>query len=149
MYPLRVVSISGNDLYVQFQMRSPGASFVLANGNTNSNDGRFLPPQTNGGWSAYNTNTSSVITLSGTPTISASDTLKFTAAGGWSSGFRLDYAQGAPSNMAPFIGGAGNFRDNYGDSVFYNAVNRPMHNWLPILSFQLDGSAAGLTMPRV
>ncbi len=147
MYPIAVLR-EGNSLFVTYQMRAPGVKFVLAN-STGSifscSDGYTIPPQPNAGFSAYNVNTSSPVTLSSMAIVGPA-TLRFTFASAPFNGLRVDYAQMTALDMDPFTFNAGNIRDNYGDFVFYDAVNRPMHNWLPAQSFLLDSSSAGFSM---
>jgi hypothetical protein len=147
MYPLSIIR-EGNSLFVKFQMRSPGVKFVLANSTGTllaPPDGHTIPPQPNAGWSGYNTNTSAAITLSSVAIVGP-DTLRISLSTAPVNGMRFDYGQGVAVDMSPFTFSAGNLRDNYGDFVFYDSVNRPMHNWLPVQSLLLDSSGAGFSM---
>lgn len=136
----------GNAVFLQFNMRAPGTKLVLANGTTNNIDGKSLPPQVNGGWTVYDQGASAYVTLAAVPDVVAPDTIRFRFSTAPVNGWRFDYGQSAPVNMAPFVGSCGNFRDNYGDLVFNDGCNRRMDNWLPIQSILLDNTTNGFSM---
>lgn len=53
------------------------------------------------------------------------------------SGWAIRYGATAAVSMSPFAGGAGNLRDSQGDTLTYQAINKPMHNWCVVFSYSI------------
>lgn len=147
MRPINLTIDSGAVL-IQFQLRVPGTQLVVAESTAAGYtwDGGSLPPQAGRGFSAVDSG-DNPITWSQLPDIVGTDTIRLIPSVDPSNIARIDYAQQDTSYMHPFNGTAGNFRDDYGDQVFYDAINRPMHNWMPLFSIEPAANAAGFIFP--
>lgn len=85
----------------------------------------------------------SVVDAAGDPvTISSialvgSDRVRFTFAQPVQAGWRVRYGWNSAVNHGPFTGGAGNLRDNQGNWLIYEAINKPMHNWCVLFDYEV------------
>lgn len=89
-----------------------------------------IPAQPNFGWKVYDELgvevTVSSVSLAG-PT-----GIRLNCAATPGTGWRIRYAQSPTTNRTDnFVGGCGNIRDSHGNNCIYEAINKPMHNWLP------------------
>ena len=132
------VTINGADMTVAYQMRTPYTALQWGIADRPNGDGFAAQP--NYGFAAFDG--AGLVALN-TPQIIGDNIIKFTlAAGAWIEGYRLGYMLDvAADHHLFFIDGAGNLRDNYGDTVRCAAMNLPMHNW--VAPFDITVGAGG------
>jgi hypothetical protein len=97
-----------------------------------------VPAQTNQGFAVVN-GAGAAQTISAIAIV-APNRVRITMATTPASGWAIKYAHtstGFPVFSPAYAGGAGNLRDNQGDTIVYSAISKPMHNWCVIFNYSI------------
>ena len=162
----KLVEIENGAIFITLNMRASNTKLVVAEtlDVNQTYNGKAVYQQPGRGWSGVDTS-GTALSFTQLPDVVGPATIRLIPTVSPANVARLDYAQQPAVKMWPFgyftpsglsvsPSGAGNFRDNYGDLVFYDgangpasAVNRRMDNWLPTHSIIPAANAAGFSWP--
>lgn len=108
---------------------------LIFNKNGLTLDTTLVPAQTNFGFSVKNG--SGVVQTISSVEVLAPNRVRITVSGTPAAGWSVQYGFNSATGKSPFVGGCGNLRDSQGDSIVYEAISKPMHNWCVIFNYSI------------